>query len=237
MKTLNAILNSLLAVSLLGAVNLCQASGETDQPHQAIVDAVEAYLQQQVAHNAHNAVIKVTPLDHRLKLSRCDMPLETFSPPGGVKPGRTSVGVRCQSPAPWALYVSANVGLEAPVVVATRDLARGQAIAEGDLKLQTSNTTHLLRGHFESIGDVVGRTLKRTLRRGQVLTPSVLVVRKTVKRGEQVTILAEAGVIEVRMRGKALKHGNPGELIPVINLKSKKKLQARVVSEGLVMVD
>jgi flagella basal body P-ring formation protein FlgA len=75
------------------------------------------------------------------------------------------------------------------------------------------------------------------LRRGKVITPSSLVAHKTIKRGEQVTILAGTGGIEVRMRGKAMKNGNPGDLIPVINIKSKKKLQARVVSAGLVKVN
>ncbi|MCU7893430.1 MAG: flagellar basal body P-ring formation protein FlgA [Candidatus Thiodiazotropha sp. (ex Ustalcina ferruginea)] len=237
MTNLKSTFNTLLAILFFAIPALCHAANDAHQSHQSIVDAAEQYLMQTVTQHASNAIIKITPLDHRLRLTHCDTPLETFSPPGGSKAGRTSVGVRCQSPAPWTLYVSANVGLESPVVVATRDLARGQAIAKDDLKLQISDTTHLLRGHFESIDEVLGQTLKRTLRRGQVITPSMLVVRKTVKRGEQVTILAATGAIEVRMRGKAMKNGNPGDVIPVVNLKSKKKLQARVVSDGLVMVD
>jgi flagella basal body P-ring formation protein FlgA len=39
------------------------------------------------------------------------------------------------------------------------------------------------------------------------------------------------------MQGKAMKNGNPGDLIPVVNVKSKKKLQARVISAGLVEVN
>jgi flagella basal body P-ring formation protein FlgA len=95
----------------------------------------------------------------------------------------------------------------------------------------------LLRGYYGSADEVVGRIPKRTLRRGKVITPSSLVVQNTIRRGEQVTILAAAGSIEVRMIGKAMKNGNPGDLIPVINVKSKKKLQARVITEGLVKVN
>jgi flagella basal body P-ring formation protein FlgA len=65
----------------------------------------------------------------------------------------------------------------------------------------------------------------------------MLVVRKTIKRGDPVTIVAGAGGIQVRMQGKAMKQGNPGDLITVMNSKSKKKVEARVVSKGLVMVD
>ena len=232
-----ALLHAILLGLLLVSPYPSQASNKAHQPHQSIVDAVKAYLETTVVRDSSQATINVTPLDHRLKLTQCESPLEAFNPPGGVKLGRTSVGVRCSAPTPWSLYVSANVGIEASVVVAVRDLARGQAISAIDLKTEISDTSHLLRGYFESVDEVIGQTLKRTLRRGQVITPSMLVVRKTVKRGDPVTILAGAGAIQVRMQGKAMKQGNPGELIPVVNSKSKKKIQARVVSKGLVMVD
>jgi flagella basal body P-ring formation protein FlgA len=233
--TLKAIGQALL-LGLMCATSY-QALGESNlQSHPSIIAAATDYLATNLIHHDQRAQIKITPLDHRLKLTQCETPLESFSPPGGVKLGRTAVGIRCQYPAPWTLYVSADVGIEAPVVVALRDLTRGAALNESDLKLQTTNTRHLLRGYFESIEEVAGQTLKRTLRRGQVITPTMLVVRKTIKRGEQVTILASAGTIQVRMQGKAMKQGNPGDLIPVINSHSKKKIQARVVSKGLVRV-
>jgi flagella basal body P-ring formation protein FlgA len=226
----------LLGILLANPVS-AQSSSKPHQAHQTIVDAAKSYLQTTLIQDTPRASIKVTPLDHRLKLTRCDMPLEAFSPPGGVKLGRTSVGVRCHSPAPWSLYISANVAVEAPVVIAIRDLPRGQAIDAKDLKIKVSDTSHLLRGYFESADEVAGQTLKRTLRRGQVVTPSMLVVRKTIKRGDSVTIVAGNDTIQVRMQGKAMKQGNPGELITVMNAKSKRKIEARVVSKGVVMID
>jgi flagella basal body P-ring formation protein FlgA len=226
----------LLGLLLSGPATALPMTDE-HQPHQSIIETAKLYLRATLVRNSEAATVKITPLDHRLKLRQCDQPLEAFSPPGGVKLGRTSVGVRCQAPAPWSIYVSANVGIEAPVVVAVRALPRGQAITLRDLKIEVQDTSHLLRGYFETTDEVVGKTLKRTLRRGQVVTPSMLVVRKTVKRGDPVTILAGAGTIQVRMQGKAMKQGNPGDLITVINTKSKKKIEARVVSKGLVMVD
>jgi flagella basal body P-ring formation protein FlgA len=237
MKHAKVTFNTLVAMLLFSAATIGHAGSEQYQSHDSIVAAVTEYLIQTVAHQNNAAKIAVTPLDHRLKLRQCDTPLTTFSPPGGSKMGRTSVGVRCESPAPWSLYVTAKVGLELPVVVANRDLARGEAITAADVEMQLSDTTHLLRGYYGSADEVVGRIPKRTLRRGKVITPSSLVVQKTVRRGEQVTILAAAGSIEVRMQGKAMKNGNPGDLIPVINVKTKKKLQARVISEGLVKVN
>jgi flagella basal body P-ring formation protein FlgA len=229
------------ATLLLGLLISASASGQSEnsqhQDHQSIAEVGKSYLQTTLVQDMAGASVKITPLDHRLKLARCASPLEAFSPPGGVKLGRTTVGVRCESPSPWSIYISANVAIQAPVVVATRDLARGEAISSQHLKIKISDTSHLLRGYFETIDQVTGQTSKRTIRRGQVITPSMLVVRKTIKRGDPVTIVAGAAGIQVRMQGKAMKQGNPGDLITVVNSKSKKKVKARVVSKGLVMVD
>ncbi|MCG8488978.1 MAG: flagellar basal body P-ring formation protein FlgA [Chromatiales bacterium] len=226
------LLGLLLSGSLAG-----QPVNSEHHPRQAIAEAARTYLETTLVQDTAGASVKITPLDHRLKLARCEAPLEAFSPPGGIKLGRTTVGVRCQTPSPWSIYISANVSVEAPVVVAVRDLARGQAITDKDLKVKISDTSHLLRGYFETIDEVAGQISKRTIRRGQVVTPSMLVVRKTIKRGDQVTIVAGAGGIQVRMQGKAMKQGNPGDLITVMNTKSKKQVEARVVSKGMVMVD
>jgi flagella basal body P-ring formation protein FlgA len=227
----------LLMLILFLISGLAQATAPSIQRHDAIVQAVDRHLQTTFSHHGDALQIAVTPLDHRLRLTRCDIPLETFEPPGGVSLGRTTVGVRCAQPKPWTLYVSAHVGLELPVVIAVKDLARGSPLQGGDLKLQVMDTSHLLRGHFTAIDELLGSRLKRTLRRGQVVTPSMLVVQKTVQRGERITILSAIGTIEVRSLGKALRDGNPGDLIPVQNLTSKKRLEARVVSAGLVAID
>ncbi len=229
--------NFALMLSLLLLSPLAQASQTRFEAHEHILDAASRHLQKAFAEHGEQLQIDVSPLDHRLSLSPCGSELQTFDPPGGISLGRTTVGVSCPQPKPWTLYVSANVGLEMPVVVAGRDVGRGTPLQAGDLKLQVMDTTHLLRGHFTDFEPLLGSTLKRTLRRGQVVSPSMLVASKTVRRGEQITIVSAIGNIEVRSRGKALRDGNPGDLIPVQNAASKKKLQARVVSAGVVSID
>lgn len=224
-----------LGLFLLSAT--AQTSPAPAEAHENILGAANRHLEQAFAEHGEQLQIDVKALDHRLSLSPCGTALQTFDPPGGISLGRTTVGVSCPQPKPWTLYVSANVGLEMPVVVASQDLGRGSPLQASDLKLRVMDTTHLLRGHFSDIDKLLGSTLKRTLRRGQVVTPSMLVANKSVRRGEQITIVSAIGNIEVRSRGKALRDGNPGDLIPVQNARSKKKLQARVVSSGVVAVD
>ena len=214
-----------------------RAGTDQSQSHAAIIAAAKTHLLQATSHMTQKSTIDITPLDHRLRLIQCDTPLETFSPAGASTRGRTTVGVRCSSPKPWTLYVSANIGLQGAVVVATHDLSRGSAIGPDDVRLMERDTSHLLRGYFDALDQVVGRTVKRTLHRDQVITPNLLRAHKTISRGQKVTILAGSAGIEVRMQGKALRQGNPGDLIPVQNMASKKKLEARVISAGTVRVN
>jgi len=235
---MNSVCEIWILLLLTLALQAGALAGESRQQSLAeIVDASKAHLLRTTSQLPGKASIEITPLDHRLHLVQCDRPLETFSPAGASRQGRTTVGVRCSHPKPWTLYVSAHIALQGPVVVAVRDLSRGVAIGRRDIELVVQDTSHLLRGHFDDLKQVIGRSLKRRLRRGQVVTPSLLKVQKTIQRGQKVTILAGGGAIQVRMRGKALGHGNPGELIQVQNLASKKRIEARVVSAGLVRVD
>jgi len=237
-----------LATGLIGPLSLflcslypwfaaAQVGTPAYQDHAEILEAAKRHLREQAADVSATLQINISPLDHRIKLKHCQLPLETFTPSNSGNRGRVTVGVKCSAANPWKIYVTANVGIEGPVVVAKRDLSRGSVIGEDDIQLITRDTNHLLRGHFESTAKVVGRTLKRNLRREQVITPSQLVVVKTISRGQMVTILSGNAGIEVRMKGKALRNGNPGDLIPVQNLSSKKKLEARVVTAGLVRIE
>ncbi len=229
----------LVPVSLLiGLASMVvYATPELTQPHESILAAAQAHLQETITHQTGETRLELSPLDHRLRLARCSEPLTTFSPPGASMKGKTTVGVRCDKPKPWTLYVSAHIAIQGPVVVALRDLSRGSPIGSEDVALVEKDISRLLRGHFDSPTHVVGRTLKRSLHRDQVVTPSLLLVQNTIKRGQQITILAGNGGIEVRMKGKALRNGNPDDLIPVENLTSRKKIEARVVSAGTVRVD
>ncbi len=233
--------SNIIQIPILLLTSLFIGSGQTEpyihESLASIMAAAKVHLQKSAAQLTGNADIEILPLDHRLRLTRCEETLETFSPSGANASGKTTVGVRCNAPNPWTLYVSANIAINRPVVVAMKDLSRGSVIGAEDVALTVLDTSKLLRGHFNAPTEVIGRTLKRSVRRDHVITPSGLVVEKTIQRGQSITILAGNGNIQVRMKGKALRNGNPGDLIPVQNLTSKKKLEARVVSAGIVRID
>jgi flagella basal body P-ring formation protein FlgA len=227
--------------TILVLIFLCISVGYANthqyQSHESIMAAAESHLTQATRHFAGKVGIEISPLDHRLRLNFCNQALETFSPPGSNSTGKTTVGVRCHKPKPWTLYVQANVTLTSPVVISQKDITRGTVIGHEDISLEERDISSLLRGSFDSPNPVIGRTVKRSIRRYQVITPSNLVEERTIRRGQTVTILAGNENIRVSMKGKALQHGNPGDIIRVKNVISNKKLEARVIAAGIVRID
>jgi flagella basal body P-ring formation protein FlgA len=78
--------------------------------------------------------------------------------------------------------------------------------------------------------------VKRPIRMGQILTPHMLQVPKMVLRGERVTLLAEAGSLQVRSAGVALEDGIRGEVVRIRNSHSNRVIEGRVIAAGMVQI-
>ncbi|MEJ2576345.1 MAG: flagellar basal body P-ring formation chaperone FlgA [Gammaproteobacteria bacterium] len=206
------------------------------QDHASIRAAAEDYVE------ANSEMFPVTPLvaagdlDSRLQLGACSVPIEAFEPPNGLKPGRAIVGVRCDDDQPWKLYVPVEIQLPGEVVVAKRPLKRGEVLSNDDLTLAPRDLSRLHRDYYTEVEPLIGQSVRRTLRRNAVVTPSSVEAHDVVRRGSDVTIIAANPTVQVRMRGKALGDGSAGERIKVQNLSSGRELSATVVGTGLVRV-
>jgi flagella basal body P-ring formation protein FlgA len=123
-----------------------------------------------------------------------------------------------------------------PVVVTATELHRGALITQEDLKLEERDIARLNRGYLESMDQAVGKSVKQSIRRNQVLTPSKIVSPRAIKRNSRVTILASSDTIQVRMMGIALENGSVGERIRIRNQSSNREIDAKVVAPGVVQV-
>lgn len=96
--------------------------------------------------------------------------------------------------------------------------------------------TRLSGGYFSSLDEVTGMEVRRSVRVGTVLNHSMVKAPILIKRGEKVSITAITGSVSVRMEGKALSAGARGDVIQVQNLSSGQRIEAVVVSPGVVQV-
>jgi len=208
------------------------------QSHDSIHAAVQLFMTEHTeAVYEQRAEIKNGQLDSRLRLNQCGLPLEVYLPVGSRDIGRLTVGVKCADANPWSLHVPVTVTVYKNVIVTARSLSRGEVLTESDFKRVKYDMSQLPAGYIEDPIYGIGMELKRRLATGVPMTTSMMKKPNIIKRGQQVSIVARAGGMEVRMSGKALAHGAVGDRIRVLNVKSKKKLEGTVTPSGDIKVD
>ena len=87
-----------------------------------------------------------------------------------------------------------------------------------------------------AIEDVLGFAAKRALKPGQVIRAGDVVKPELVGRNETVTISFEVPGMTLSIRGTALEAGALGDVVNVVNIQSKRTIQATVSSRGRVTV-
>jgi len=228
----------LTATLLLFSGHAIAANKNTYQSHESIRQAASDFARQLSEDSGHseNTTISVRTLDRRLRLARCDQPLEAFRSPNTKSHGRTTVGVRCDGEKSWKLYVSVNIKTIEPVVTLKHSVTRNTVLQASDLVLENKDISGLHRGYYTEIKQLVGKHVKNSLKSGLVVTPGHVKNPLAVKKGSTVLILADAGGIQVNMKGKAMKSGALGDWIPVQNLSSKRKIEGRILRPGVIQV-
>lgn len=175
-------------------------------------------------------------LDERLRLPRCDSPLEAFTS-GNPRPGSAiTVGVRCPQIGGWSVYVPVRLQIRREVLVSTRMLRRGEPVMATDLRRESRDTGQLNFGYFQDAAVITGQLLTRDIAPGTVIIPSALRRPSLVDRGQLVTLLRRLDGIEIRARGEALSDGAQAQRISVRNLSSGRVIEGIVRSADIVEV-
>ncbi|WP_052064575.1 flagellar basal body P-ring formation chaperone FlgA [Acidihalobacter prosperus] len=222
---------SLLAVSVSAASRV--------EPHARILAAAKSYALAEAKLSLTGAKIQVSasPIDSRLTLPACVQGLNAFKPSGGRMIGNAVVGIRCDGPHPWTLYVPVRISARLAVVVATRPLSRGAQLSASELGLAEHDLSGLAYGYLTAKSQAVGRMLTRSVSAGQVVQPGMLAQPLLVHRGQTVTIVSAAAGIEVTSQGVALASGSRGQLVKVRNSESQRIVQGVVSGPGRIRID
>ena len=123
------------------------------------------------------------------------------------------------------------------VVVATREIAQNEVLKASDLALERRPKSQSTASTLTKITQAQELSPRHSLRSGQVIRQTDLTKPELVGRGETVTLVYEAPGIRLTMRGKAIEPGTLGDVINVLNVDSKRTIQATVVGPGRVGVN
>jgi flagella basal body P-ring formation protein FlgA len=205
--------------------------------HEEIRKHVRQYLQNRTTEQGFlDTSIEVGRIDNRLKLAKCDSEPEVIFGNNRL-PGNVSLAVRCNTGKPWKIYIQATVNAYKMIYVARAPIARGAIFTSSDLLKEKHNITSLNGNYVTDINSLKGHVAKRNVRKGEIIKPFLAVKSKLIKRGEQVTIIAETGGIKVRMMGKAMNDASAGEQVRVKNNNSKRIIEGTAVNRGIVKIN
>lgn len=201
-----------------------------------IAATAEVYISARFDKADGSTSVRAGMLDDRMRLARCDRPLEAFLRRGTRIGARTTVGVRCAGGRPWSVYVPVEVSVLKRVWVASRPLPRGHVLEAGDLVPDQRDVSGMTGGYIEEKQSLLGQRLKTSVLAGRALTPGLIKADSVVHRGQTVTLAVTSAGLNIKMSGKALADGAINQRIRVENLNSGRIIEGIVKSRETVEV-
>ena len=120
--------------------------------------------------------------------------------------------------------------------VPVRALAQGEVLKPADFTILRRPKAEFAANVVTNAGQAAGLAARRALRAGQVVRDADLQKPELVGRNETVTITYEVPGIFLTVRGQALEAGAERDIINVLNIQTKRTIQATVSGPGRVSV-
>lgn len=232
----------LIALAAASTFALCNANAEEFTAPEQLIGATQGFLEFTVedylatSQTEGRYEVSVNEIDPRLRMPKCAEQLTASLSSPGAPLGRVSVRVRCDTAAPWTVFMPAQVKLFREVVMTTRPLPRDTVLGAPDLVMRERDVGLLTQGYLTSMDQAVGYKLTRQTVSDQVLAAAFLEQPHVVNKGDHVVIVARTGALAVRMPGEAMADGAMSQQIAVRNLNSMRVIKARVTGPGEVEV-
>ncbi|GIZ52662.1 flagellar basal body P-ring formation chaperone FlgA [Noviherbaspirillum aridicola] len=208
--SVKALLAALTALSLPAAAS-AQTPAPARQDPAALRQVAEQFLRVQSAGLPGEAQISVGQVDPRMNLAVCPAP-EAFLPAGSRAWGKTTVGIRCNAPSTWTIYIAATVRVQGEYLVAAAPLAQGKTLGPEDIVGMRGELTALPAGIVTDVSQAVGRTMAISLPAGAPLRADSLRSVAAVQQGQTVRIVSAGPGFRVSAEGRALNNAADGQV-------------------------
>ena len=122
------------------------------------------------------------------------------------------------------------------VPVAGRDLNRGEVLDAQDINWVTMNDSDVVANTITEEADLIGRATKHPVRAGAALRTFDIARPVAVERGKLVTIVWTTASMNLTAQGQATEPGGVGDVIRVLNTKSKTAVTAEIIDAQTVRI-
>jgi flagellar basal body P-ring formation protein FlgA len=236
MNTVSRIRRAVPCIAL-GAIGTFAYADTEVQPLDTIRAAAQEYVKQHVPNQRPGSVqVTVGALDSRLRLAACATPLKVALPSGATFRARMTLAVSCPAATSWTVYVPVSVETQTSVLVLRHAAGRGMRLTAQDVEVQTRMVSGSADDYLTDIAELSGRTLKRPLGAGAAVTADAMTADSLIKRGQQVTLLAAAGGMEVRARGVAMSDAPAAGRVKAQNLSSGRIVEGVVETADVIRI-
>ncbi len=216
---LRLIINSMLILIMGVSTPLFAQKYKQSKQLQSIAEiksVVKNYIYRNTTDLSGEVSIKIGNIDRRITLPKCEQ-LEPFVPTGSRLWGKTSIGVRCAQPAPWTIYVKADIQVMAGVLHIAQQLIQNQPLTKNNILLKKVDLTKMQKGIFTDPNQVIGKIPKMNINAGQPIFHHMLRDPYVILRGQKVTLQVKGRGFSVNSDGQALADAAEGQVIQVRN--------------------
>ena len=119
---------------------------------------------------------------------------------------------------------------------ATKAIPRDQSITQDAFEVVSGELPAIALRRVPAPDEVVGLKARRAIARGEALTSAVVMMPPAVRSGQEVTVKVSVGRIEVTGVAVASGSGQAGDVIRVMQPRSRRLVKARILGPGAVEV-
>lgn len=212
------------------------ASAETIHGPKSLKTAASRYLQEQIAatYPGSKADVTLGPINDRVSSSECTS-ASFFVTTGSRLWGAGMLGVQCDAPTSWNMYLTYRIRLRGPALVTRRPLPSNYSPTSGDLAMREIEYTTDPGRYPHNPDNLHDAALIMAVPKGTPLTVDLLRVPPIIQAGQQVRIVANGPGFQISQVGIAQQQAGIGDLLR-IKLSSGRYIQGVVQEDGTVYV-
>jgi flagella basal body P-ring formation protein FlgA len=129
---------------------------------------------------------------------------------------------------------TAHALVEIPVL--TRNIAKGEVVGDADVIWNEVRESDVRLATVRDLEGLVGQEAKRLLRANAPIRSNDVWPPRLVRKGDLVTLTVQTKYMLLQTNGQAVEDGARGEVVRVVNLKSRKTVQGIVSGDGEIVI-